>query len=204
MLGEKIVFLIGFLVLFFFALWFFAKKEETPNYRVASIVASVTSLSYLLMLSGQAVILNSSGETVYFTRWFFYIASCSLLMVTMANVLKTKKDNVLPVLMLNGLVMLSGAIAAFLESPMKWVVFGLGCVFFIKQIVLLFEGESNKKIKDKVGFFIFFGWSLFPVIFILAPEGIGIVNNLTAAILYLGLDVLTKIIFYFQLDKIKK
>ena len=204
MLEEKIVFTIGFIILFFFASWFFAKREKNPNYKTASIVASVTSLSYLLMLSGQATILNYSGEMVYFSRWFFYIVSCSLLMVTMVNVLKTKKDNILPILILNSMVMLSGAIAALLESPMKWVVFALGCVFFINQIILLFEGKSNKKTKDKVKFFIYFGWSLFPIIFILAPEGIGIINNLTAAILYFGLDLLTKVIFYFQLNKIKK
>jgi len=45
------------------------------------------------------------------------------------------------------------------------------------------------------------GWTGFPIAFLLAPDGFGIITASTAAVLYLVLDIFTKIIFYFDLRR---
>jgi len=44
------------------------------------------------------------------------------------------------------------------------------------------------------------GWTGFPLAFLLAPEGFGLITASVAAILYLLLDIFTKLIFYFDLN----
>jgi bacteriorhodopsin len=49
-----------------------------------------------------------------------------------------------------------------------------------------------------------FGWSAFPLVFLLSPEGLNIITNPFAGIAYLGLDLFTKIIFYTQYSNLQK
>ena len=50
-----------------------------------------------------------------------------------------------------------------------------------------------------VNSYIFFGWTVFPVVFLIAPTGLGLIGSALANLLYLALDIFTKIIFNFQL-----
>lgn len=201
---ESYIFALGFLMMFGFSILFFLKRKERPHYNYAFLVTSITALSYLVLIDGSLVGISKLNEPVYFTRWLFYILSCSLLMVTIAEYINSKKENLIPVIILNTLVMLTGSIAAVLYSPMKWIVFGLGSLFFIFQILLLFEKVKDNDNSKLVKNYIFFGWAIFPLIFIFAPEGLGIIDNVLAAVLYLLLDFITKIIFYIKISNKKK
>lgn len=196
--NESFVFLLGLAIFFLLALWFLSCRGKSKYHGMALSVAAITILSYGIAFDG-TLAQGALGETpIYYLRWMFYVISCSLLMVTISGLLKTKKGTLIPVLVLNGLVMLSGAAAAVIESPGKWLVFGLGVVFFLWQLMLLLDVPASKD-KQFVMRYIFAGWALFPVVFIFAPEGLGLLSNMVAAIFYLTLDVLTKGLFYIQL-----
>nr|NIV99338.1 bacteriorhodopsin [Candidatus Saccharibacteria bacterium]NIW79625.1 bacteriorhodopsin [Calditrichia bacterium] len=147
---------------------------------------------------------TQSGHAIYFTRWLFYIASCALLMLTISKILNVKKENTLTILVLNSLVMLSGALAAVTVSPLKWIIFGLGSVFFGAQLYILFEKNKPSKFTKMVLYYISFGWAVFPAVFVFSPEGLDIISNYIAATLYLILDLFTKIIFYLHLAHFSK
>jgi bacteriorhodopsin len=49
--------------------------------------------------------------------------------------------------------------------------------------------------------YILVGWTGFPIAFLLAPDGFGLISAVAAAIIYLLLDVFTKVIFYLDLHK---
>jgi bacteriorhodopsin len=49
--------------------------------------------------------------------------------------------------------------------------------------------------------YIFFGWTVFPIVFLLAPTGLGLFGAAVANLLYLGLDLFTKIVFNIQLAR---
>lgn len=196
------IFIVGFVLMFFFALWFFINRDRSEHYTTAFLVGAITALSYAVLLEGSITSMSASGGLVYYTRWFFYIASCSFLMVTITKFLGVKKKSVLPILILNGLVMLSGGIAAVVLGPVKWIIFALGVIFFIAQISLLYERIASKVKSKLVLYYILFGWALFPVVFVFAPEGFGLINNFIAATLFLLLDIFTKIIFYLHLTSL--
>lgn len=194
------VFILGLVCLLILGIWFFKSRNTNQHYQTASLVLMVTALAYAVMLYQSFSTNFITGEQVYFVRWFFYIISCSLLMFTMTKLLKTPKTDILPIIVLNGLVMLSGGLTALMDTPLKWLVFGLGCVFYILQMKLIFIDRQNNHIKFVMPYIIF-GWSVFPIIFILAPEGVGVISNLVAASLYLILDIYTKVVFYLHLGE---
>lgn len=196
---EMLVFLIGFLLMFAFSVVFFIRREQGKYFSTAFLVASITALAYAVLMEGSFVGVSGFAEPVYYTRWLFYIGSCSLLMLTITKVLKIDRTSALPILVLNAAVMLAGAFAAVSASPYKWLIFILGGVFFVVQLMILFQAATEKKYLPMIKIYIFAGWAIFPIVFILAPEGLSIISNTWAAILYLGLDLFTKIVFYLQL-----
>jgi bacteriorhodopsin len=50
-----------------------------------------------------------------------------------------------------------------------------------------------------VNYYIYFGWTVFPIVFALAPTGLGLIGAALANALYLLLDIYTKIVFNLQL-----
>ncbi len=197
---ESIVFVIGAVIMLVFAVLFFISRKHNSYFTAAFLVSSVTLVSYLVMLEGSLAGVYSSGNFVYYSRWLFYIGSCSILMLSIAKLLDLPRKNLLPVIILNVLVMLSGAIAAVLTDEFKWILFGAGTLFFIGQLFLLFENSKPGKTRAMVIYYIIFGWAIFPIVFFLAPEGLGLISNLWAVSIYLALDIFTKIVFYLHLD----
>ena len=51
--------------------------------------------------------------------------------------------------------------------------------------------------------YILLGWTAFPVVFILAPEGYGLISATVSVGAYLILDIFTKIVFYIDGDSRK-
>nr|MBD3281851.1 schizorhodopsin [Candidatus Uhrbacteria bacterium] len=202
--NPTLVFLLGFAVFLFFAIWFFSKRKNNEWYGAAFLVSSITLVSYAVLAEGSLVAHNQAGIAIYYTRWLFYAASCSLLIVSIAKFLKTNKESFLPLIILNILVMLTGTLASVSAGAIKWLIFILGCLFFFWQIQLLFEGKAQKENHKLIANYIFFGWAVFPIVFILAPEGLYLINNALAALLYLALDLLTKIIFYLHVGSRQK
>jgi sensory rhodopsin len=167
---------------------------------VASLVSGATALSYLIMIDGSLAVELSTG-TVHYTRWLFYIISCTLLMTTFMKLLGSEKQHTTPILMLNGLVMLSGAYAAYSETQLAITIFAFGSLFYLVQLLYLGKGSGDTASKLALRY-IFTGWTLFPVVFLLAPDGLGIINFSIATLLYLLLDIYTKIIFYLEVSKV--
>jgi bacteriorhodopsin len=54
---------------------------------------------------------------------------------------------------------------------------------------------------DWVRYYIFLGWTIFPIVFFFAPTGLSLISAAVANLLYLLLDVFTKIVFNIQLSR---
>jgi sensory rhodopsin len=52
--------------------------------------------------------------------------------------------------------------------------------------------------------FVMVTWSLFPVVWVLAPTGLGVFTTFVEAILYLALDFITKIAFGLYISTLQK
>jgi len=193
------IYLIGLVAMLLFAIWFFINRHRSQYFLSAFIVAAVTLLTYEVLLDGTLVGMSESGDVIYYTRWLFYALSCSVLMATIAKFIKSPEKNLPAIIMMNVLVMISGAVAAVVDGPMKWVIFIFGGFFYVWQLMLLFEKVKDDEKSAIIKRYILIGWTAFPIVFMLAPEGLGLIDNILAAALYLLLDVYAKGMFYIEI-----
>jgi len=149
------------------------------------------------MLEGSVVSFNQGGAEVYATRWLFYGLSCTLLMYEIAKFLKKSMSETIFLLYLTVIVMGTGAAAAYFEG---WFMIGMFVISSVAYVLLVYPIlTSTSPHKAAVAKYILVGWTGFPVAFLLAPDGFGIISAVAAAGIYLLLDVFTKILFYIDL-----
>ena len=193
----KLVFAVGvalFSVTAAYFLWAYKKPFNS-----AFLVSFITVISYTLMLEGSLVSVGAGGGEVYATRWLFYGLSCSLLMYEIARFLKKSQSETAFLMFLTVLVMGIGAAAAYFEGWYKIGFFVLSSLAYILLVYPLLTSVSPHR--NAIAKYLLLGWTGFPLAFLLAPDGFGIITAATAAILYLILDIFTKLIFYFDLRR---
>ena len=180
------------------------KKSENP-FRTELFVSFISSLSYLIMATGIATVIGPGGESIYWSRWLFYIASCSILTADIALLKGKSPLKILEVAIFTGLTMFSGFLGSYLLTLDRWWFYALGSVAYIALLVELNRGPPGKITQMPVLIaFVSITWSLFPVVWVLAPTGLGLINTFTEVILYGILDIVTKTLFGLYLTfKIK-
>lgn len=199
---EKLVFLLGFII-FTSAVIIFSLIKKKNDYAVINkLVFLTTTISYTVLLSDIWILSSSFGQAIYPTRWLFYILSCSLLMYEIGKILNKSFLRQIELIILNIMVMLAGFLASISLSPYKWLFFIISSLafIFILQIIRDNSASQNNFMKG-VSCYIVFSWTLFPIVWFLAPTGIGFLSALATAFLYLCLDIITKIIFGYYTIK---
>ena len=195
----QLVFLTG-LGLFSLAATYFLLAYRQKSFNSAFLVSFITIISYLLMYEGTVVTIGAEGGAVYATRWLFYALSCTLLMYEIGRVLDISLAERIFHLYLTVIVMTTGAAAAYYtDLTMMLAFFGVSTIAYLLLIYPLLTAASPHR--WAVAKYIIFGWTGFPVAFLLAPDGFGLITAATAAIAYLAFDLFTKVVFYLDLNR---
>lgn len=194
------IFIAGFTIFALSSLYFFIVNRKSGGMNTAFLVSFVTLASYALMWDGAFTIESAAGQPIFWTRWLFYAISCSLLMLEIAKVKGiTSTGKIAELIFLNVIVMGTGTLAAVTSGLTKWVFFALSSIAYVIQIAMVLKSKAEKS--SWVNTYIFLGWTGFPIVFFLAPTGLGLIGAALAMGLYLLLDIYTKIIFNLQLKK---
>ena len=194
------IFIAGMSIFFLSSIYFYFWRKKSQGLNTAFLVSFVTLISYALMWQGSFVAQSASGEPIYWTRWLFYAISCSLLMLEIARVKGiTSSGKVAELIFLNVIVMGAGTLSAVSSGLSKWIFFLLSSIAYIIQISIVLKIREDKS--NWINTYIYLGWTGFPLVFLLAPTGIGLMTAAIAMGLYLILDVYTKIVFNLQLKE---
>lgn len=196
----NLVFLVG-LVLFAAASVYFYITDQN-KLKLAFLVSFITLVSYAIMWQGRLTVVGGGGQPIYWTRWLFYIASCTLLMVKIAQLKGFQGEGLVQMLYLTALVMFTGFLAARDLTAFRWVYFLLSSLAYILLVVNVFSATAGSS--QWVNSYVLFGWTVFPIVFLLAPTGLGLLGAGLTNLLYLLLDIYTKIIFSVQLASASK
>jgi len=190
------IFALGLLVFISSAFIFFLLEKKTEYLAINRLVFFTTTVSYAVLLSGLWVNYLPNCQAIYPSRWLFYILSCGLLMYEIGIILK--KDNLVKLQMIffNFIVMITGFLASITLVPYKWLFLFISCAAFL--IILMFIHQKTgkqTKLMNNVRWYVTITWSFFPIVWILAPTGVGLITITTTVFLYLLLDITTKICF---------
>ena len=194
----NIIFIAGMAVFAISSIYFFFTRRKHGGMNTAFLVSFVTLVSYTLMWDGAFTEASSSGQPIFWTRWLFYALSCSLLMLEIAKAKGiSAPGKIAELIFLNVFVMGTGTLAAVSLGLTRWIFFVLSSIAYIVQIIPLLK--TRKEDANWINTTILMGWTGFPLVFLLAPTGLGLFSSALAMGLYLALDIYTKIIFNIQL-----
>jgi sensory rhodopsin len=151
-----------------------------------------------------ATVPAENGQPIYWTRWLFYIGSCSILTLDIATIAKKPDVKKAEIAVFTALTMFCGFLASIIVTVDRWWFFGLSTAAYIGMLYILFKpsSESSSNVSS-IMWFVMLTWSLFPIVWVLAPTGIGILAVDIEAILYLALDLVTKIGFGIYVSTIR-
>jgi bacteriorhodopsin len=203
MTNEILVFQAGSVIFAVASLIFLFTGDNKPNFSTEFYISFITTTSYVLMSQSIATVSIANGDTIYWSRWLFYLIACSILMYDAANLLKIPINNYYRMALLNWLTMFNGFLASYITTSSRWIFYALSSVAYIGLLYMVNQGENNEKFPALKNF-VFTGWSLFPLIFLISPTGLRILNTFVSETIYLLLDILTKILFGFLTSRTKE
>ncbi|RXE56376.1 hypothetical protein ABH15_09795 [Methanoculleus taiwanensis] len=197
---EMLVFWAGAVIFGLATLLFVVLKLRRPEYGIFYgsdiFVCFITTISYVTMALALGTSVAADGQPIYWTRWLYYIASCSILTLDVAYLAGRPTVTKFEVALFTGLVMFCGFLASFLTGPERWWFFAFSSAAYAGLLYTLFAGTGRAEPGMKpVMWFILLFWTLFPVVWVLAPTGLGIITTPAGAVLYAILDIITKIVF---------
>jgi len=197
----NLVFVAGLVIFAASSLYFYATAKNKNGFNTAFLVSFITLISYVLMWQGNFTVTTQAGEPIYWTRWLFYGLSCTLLMYEIAQLKGMQGQRLAQLLYLTAIVMFTGFLAARDLSVVRWVHFAISSVAYVLLVSNILSVSTAAS--GWVNSYIFFGWTVFPIVFALAPTGLGLIGAALANLAYLLLDVYTKILFNVQLERAK-
>jgi sensory rhodopsin len=159
-------------------------------------VSFITTISYVVMALALGTTVAENGQPIYWTRWLFYIASCSILTLDITFIARKPTSKKVEVALFTGLTMFCGFLASIIATVDRWWFFALSSAAYIGMLYTLFRRSRDESANvTSIMWFVMLTWSLFPAVWVLAPTGLGVFTTLVEAILYLALDFMTKIAF---------
>ena len=192
-----IVFLAGLVIFFLSSLYFYFAGRNKQGLNSAFLVSFVTLISYLLMWQGDLTTTSAGGEPIYWTRWLLYGLSCTLLMLEISQVKGIGGGERISLLYLTAIVMGTGFLAARDTTAVRWAHFVLSSVAYVLLVLKVLSVKGGSWTHS----YIYFGWTVFPIVFFFAPTGLGLIGAGVANLLYLLLDLYTKIVFNIHLSR---
>ena len=173
---------------------YFLLRRKT--YELPFLVSFITLISYIVMFEGSLAAHAANGDVLHWTRWAFYGFSCVMLAYTMTNLLKLPKNKTRNALIYTFLTMVTGAFASAYAGVFMWMMFIVSSIAYILLLQILFKAmdEQTGWLKK----YLIFGWTVFPIVFLFSPEGVGMISNTVALLGYVLLDFFTKIAFYVE------
>jgi sensory rhodopsin len=173
------------------------KKQTIKQiFRSHMFVSFITTISYIIMAIMLATSTAENGDLIFWSRWLFYMASCSILTVDIAHFFKKPTTKKIEIAILTTLTMFCGFLASIIVNTDRWWFFALSSVAYIAMLLTLFkQSKKSETLNKSIMWYVGITWSIFPIVWILAPTGFGIITTFNESIAYLALDLITKIAF---------
>ena len=226
MFVDQTAFLIGFAIMALGSLAIYAKGSKAPPARhhtlLHSSVPFIAATAYLAMAFGIGTLVSITGSVTYLARYADWSVTTPILLaglVLLAFHERGKTGEVggflTSIIVLDVLMIVTGLISSLAEGPFaKWVWFCWSCAAFAGVLYLLWgplramaaeRGAALNGAYAKNVTFLTVIWFLYPLVFLVGPEGLKMINDPTSVWAILVMDVIAKVVYAFyaasNLDK---
>lgn len=215
---DQTAFVIGFAVMSLASLAIYATGKKTyPSGHHTLLHASVpfiAATAYLAMAFGIGTLLSIDGSITYLARYLDWSVTTPILLAGL--VLVSFHDHGKPgsvggfltaIIVLDVLMIVTGLISSLAPpSSVKWIWYAWSCVAFVGVLYLLWvpllaqarsRGAALSAAYSKNLTFLTVIWFLYPIVFLIGPEGLKMITDPTSVWAFLVMDIVAKVVYAF-------
>jgi sensory rhodopsin len=177
-------------------------RSDWRRYAILVAVPFIAVVAYALMALDIGGIETQTGSTVFVFRYLDWLLTTPLHVLYLGLLAGAARVTIGKAMGLMGATIALGFGGAFLAPPFKWLLFAAGSLAFAGVVYYTFSsfdeaarGSDALPIFRKLRAFVIVLWLIYPVIWLLAPVGFGLMQLETAALVISYLDVVAKVGF---------
>ncbi|MBB4154222.1 bacteriorhodopsin [Sphingomonas jinjuensis] len=223
---DQTAFLIGFAIMSLASLAIYAKGSKAPPARhhtlLHAAVPFIAATAYLAMAFGIGTLVKGDGTATYLARYLDWSVTTPILLAGLVLTAFHERGRtgevggyLTSIIVLDVLMIVAGLVSSLAAAPVaKWVWYLWSCVAFVGVLYLLWGplratvAERGKPLAIAYGkniSFLTVIWFLYPIVFLVGPEGLKMISDPTSVWAILIMDVVAKVAYAFyaaaNLDK---
>jgi sensory rhodopsin len=190
-----------------FPLWRLAtERRYSRHYAVLASVTGFAALAYLAMAFDLGKV--QVGEAALFLpRYIDWLVTTPLLVLYLGMLCRPDRKVYAALVGVDVLVIGSGVVAGLLSKPYSYVAYLVGCVAYVGLLSLLLavlprqatlHGDRVSAVFTKLRNLTVVLWTIYPVVWILGPLGVGLLQTGTEVMVVTYLDLISKVGFVFM------
>lgn len=220
---DQLPFTIGFVIMSLASLviYFTGRKKISIKNHVMmhSLVTFIAATAYLAMALGVGNILLDNGTTLYIARYIDWSLTTPLLLAGLVLIAfheYTASSQVsgylTAIIGLDIVMIVTGLLSSVAETALvKEVWFVWSCAAFLGVIYLLWgplrKIAATRALTTPGGYYknitlLTLVWLIYPLVFAVGPEGLGVITDNASVWSFLVLDVIAKVLYAFYAAKV--
>lgn len=186
------------------ALWgLWTDPDRREHYLVLSGVTGVAAVAYALMAVGVGTV-TVSGRIVSVVRYADWLITTPLILLFLTMLGSTGRESLVRLIVADVALLTLGGVAVVVPGPIRWVAFAGGVAAFGVLVSELyrnvpaqaaFESERARTLFVTLRNLTIVLWTLYPVVWVLAPSGIDLLTRSMAMLVIAYLDLISKAAF---------
>ncbi|MBB3951512.1 bacteriorhodopsin [Aureimonas jatrophae] len=220
---ESTALLIGFIVMSIASIGIYVTGSKASAIRhhtqIHALVPFIAATAYLAMYLGTFVMDRGDGVTLYVPRYGDWIFTTPLLLSSLVALALHEHPRqggyVVAIVGLDALMILTGLLSAMsLDGSTRLVWFLWSCAAFAGVYFMLWGplrersasyGGALNEVYRKNALQLSVVWLIYPVVFAVGPEGLGIISGAASVWAILILDIIAKVVYGFTAgERLKK
>ncbi|SDF56023.1 sensory rhodopsin [Halorubrum xinjiangense] len=172
-------------------------------YATLSSVTGVAALAYLVMALGFGTVVTPGGDLPV-ARYLDWLITTPLLLLYLGLLARPPRRLLAGLIAVDVVIIAGGVAAVATMGLVSWVFFGIAAAAYVVLVygLLVMLPRSVSERADRVR--AVFGtlrnitvvlWTLYPVVWVLAPTGLGLVTPSTEMLVFVYLDIVSKVGF---------
>jgi bacteriorhodopsin len=211
-------FLLGFTIMSLGSLAIYVTGSKQPPARhhmlLHSCVPFIAATAYLAMAFGIGTLLNVDGSVTYLARYLDWSVTTPILLAGLVMLAFHERGApgevggyLTAIIVLDVLMIVTGLISSLAVAPViKWVWYLWSCVAFLGVLYLLWvplravasaHGPALGRAYTRNVAFLTVIWFLYPLVFLVGPEGLKIIGDPASVWAILVMDVVAKVVYAF-------
>jgi len=185
-------------------LWGLTNDPARRNYYLTLAgVTGVATVAYALMAFDVGTI-TASGRVVSIPRYVDWLITTPLILLFLAMLGRIGRGSILRLVVVDVALLLLGAVAVVLTGPIRWAAFASGVACFgvlaydlyvrIPRLAT-FSNERTRILFTTLRNLTIALWTLYPVVWVLAPSGLDLLTRDMAMLVVAYLDLISKAAF---------